>query len=563
MSTSAPDRPARPAAPRRPKAAGQWGAGHREPLNASEQMKKDDDGLNVEARIHGYARTGFRSIDPADLRGRMRWFGLYTQRAPGIPGGRTALLAPEDLEDEYFMLRVRIDGGRLTAAQARALGEVAAEHGRDYLDVTDRQNVQLHWIRIEDVPRIWERLEAVGLGTTEACGDTPRTLLGCPLAGVAADEVLDATPQVEQIAQRYVGDPAFSNLPRKYKSAVSGCAVHCTLHEVNDVGLVGVVHPELGPGYDLWVGGGLSTNPHAARRIGVFVAPDRAEAVWAAVTTVFRDWGYRRLRTRARLKFLVADWGAEKFRQVLEETLGEALPDGPAAALPEGTTHRDHVGLITQHDGRVAVGAVLRSGRSSGTELQAVADLMESVGSDRVRTTPQQGLVVLDVPAERAQEVADALDAVGMHTRPDGVRRGVMACTGIEFCKLALVETKARAETLVDELHRRVGDLDEPFRLHVNGCPNACARFQIADVGLKGSLVPGPDGEPVEGFQVHLGGRLDGEATTFGRKSRGLKVTADEAPDWLERVVRRWQADRAAFEPFAVWAQRVDEEALR
>ncbi|HMA46172.1 MAG TPA: nitrite/sulfite reductase, partial [Frankiaceae bacterium] len=287
-----------------PTGQGQWALGHREPLNPNERMKRDQDGLAVRDRIlHVYPRTGFRGIDPADLRGRFRWWGLYTQRRQGVDGGKTAVLEPAEIEDEYFMQRIRIDGGRLTSTQLRTIGELATRYGRDVADVTDRQNVQLHWIHIEDVPAIWGALEAVGLTTAESCGDTPRVMLGCPLAGVDADEVLDATPALLATVRRHVGDPAFSNLPRKYKSAISGCADHCTLHEINDVAFVGVAHPDLGAGFDLWVGGGLSTNPKLAVRLGAFVPPDRVPQVWAGVTGLFRDYGYRRSRNRARLKF--------------------------------------------------------------------------------------------------------------------------------------------------------------------------------------------------------------------------------------------------------------------
>ena len=267
---------------------GQWGLGYREPLNPNEQVKRDSDPLTVKQRVLDvYAKQGFDAIDGADKRGRLRWYGLYTQRAQGIPGGKTALLEPEELEAPYFMFRVRIDGGLLTSEQLRVLGRIATEFGRDVADVTDRQNVQLHWIRIEDMPEIWARLETVGLGSTEACGDTPRVILGCPLAGVDAEEVLDATPALEAVAKRFVGDPAFANLPRKFKTSISGCSTHCTNHEINDVALVGVVHPELGPGYDLWVGGGLSTNPKLGLRLGAFVEPDRVEEAWAGVCSYF------------------------------------------------------------------------------------------------------------------------------------------------------------------------------------------------------------------------------------------------------------------------------------
>ncbi|MGB8960668.1 MAG: nitrite/sulfite reductase, partial [Pseudonocardiaceae bacterium] len=306
----------------RPRGEGQWKLGHREPLNRNEQVKKDDDGLNVRARIETiYAHRGFDSIDPADLRGRMRWWGLYTQRKPGIEGGRTGALEPEELDDRYFMMRVRVDGGALTTEQLRVLGEVSQTYARDTADITDRQNIQYHWIRIEDVPAIWQQLEAVGLSTTEACGDCPRVVMGSPVAGICPDEVIDGTPAIDEITHRYLGDPAFSNLPRKYKTAISG--QQDVAHEINDISFVGVVHPQHGPGFDLWVGGGLSTNPKIAQRLGAWVPLAEVPQVWAGVTSVFRDYGYRRLRHRARMKFLIADWGAQRFRKVLEtEYLG-------------------------------------------------------------------------------------------------------------------------------------------------------------------------------------------------------------------------------------------------
>ena len=238
---------------------GQWALGYREPLNKNEEIKRDDDGLNVRRRIVDiYSKQGFDSIDPADLRGRFRWYGLYTQRRPGIDGGRTAVLEPEELDDRYFMVRIRIDGGQLDHRQLATIAGVSRRYARGTADVTDRQNIQLHWVQIEDVPAIWDALESVGLSTTEACGDTPRVILGCPLAGIAADEVIDATAEIAAITGRYVGDPAFSNLPRKFKSSVSGCAAQCGMHEINDVAFVGVRDTGSEAGYDLWVGGGLS-----------------------------------------------------------------------------------------------------------------------------------------------------------------------------------------------------------------------------------------------------------------------------------------------------------------
>ncbi|MFG3497153.1 nitrite/sulfite reductase [Streptomyces sp. NPDC047928] len=562
---STPEKPA-PAAPRRKagrhRGEGQWAVGHFTPLNGNEQFKKDDDGLNVRTRIETiYSKAGFDSIDPNDLRGRMRWWGLYTQRKPGIDGGKTAILEPEELDDEYFMLRVRIDGGRLTTRQLRVIGEISQEFARGTADITDRQNVQYHWIRIEDVPEIWNRLEAVGLSTTEACGDTPRVIIGSPVAGIAEDEIIDGTPAIEEIHRRIIGNKDFSNLPRKFKSAVSGSPLLDVAHEINDIAFVGVEHPEHGPGFDVWVGGGLSTNPKIGVRLGAWVPLDEVPDVYTGVISIFRDYGYRRLRTRARLKFLVADWGAEKFRRVLEdEYLKRPLVDGPAPAQPV-QQWRDHVGVHRQQDGRYYVGFAPRVGRVDGATLTKIAEVAEAHGSGRVRTTVEQKMIVLDVEEAQVESLVAALEAMDLRVKPSPFRRGTMACTGIEFCKLAIVETKARGSSLIDELERRIPDFDEPITININGCPNACARIQVADIGLKGQLVLDDDGRQVEGFQVHLGGALGLEAG-FGRKVRGLKVTSAELPDYVERVLKRFQAEREDGERFATWAARASEEAL-
>jgi sulfite reductase (ferredoxin) len=538
---------------RRKRGEGQWALGYHEPLNKNEENKRNDDGLNVRQRIIDiYSRYGFDSIDPADLRGRFRWYGLYTQRRPGIDGGKTAVLEPEELDDRYFMLRIRIDGGQLTGDQLRVIADISRRYARGTADVTDRQNIQLHWVEIENVPAIWDALESVGLSTTEACGDTPRVILGCPLAGLDAAEIIDATPEIAAITGQYIGDPALSNLPRKFKSSISGCTAQCAIHEINDVAFVGVVNGDQEAGYDLWVGGGLSTNPMIGRRLGTFVRPGQVAEVWAGVAGLFRDYGYRRLRHRARIKFLVADWGPERFREVLEkEYLGYALPDGPAPAVPPDGI-RDHVGVRPQRDGLYYVGFAPTVGRLSADALDVIAGLAARYGSGRVRTTTEQKMVILDVPPEHTDELVEALGAAGLPATPGVFRRHTMACTGIEFCKLAIVETKHRAADLISELERRLPGFDTPVTI-------------TADIGLKGSLVAGPDGTQVEGFQVHLGGSLnggDGTGSGFGRKLRGLKTTAEELPDYVERVLRRFQAARQPGESFAAWTARASEEDL-
>ncbi|WP_433522374.1 nitrite/sulfite reductase [Nocardia pseudovaccinii] len=568
-----PDRPRTEAAagprvrtgkPVRRKAEGQWALGYREPLNPNEQSKKDDNPLNVRARIENiYSKQGFDSIDKGDLRGRFRWWGLYTQREQGYDGTWTGDENIDILEARYFMMRIRCDAGALNVAQLKTLGQISTEFARDTADLSDRENVQYHWIEVENVPEIWKRIEGVGLKTTEACGDCPRVVLGSPLAGESLTEIIDPTPAIDEIVRRYIGKKEYSNLPRKFKTAISG--QQDVVHEINDVAFVGVNHPEHGPGLDLWVGGGLSTNPMLAQRVGVWVPLDEVPDVWEAVVSLFRDYGYRRLRTKARLKFLIKDWGIEKFRQVLEdEYLKRKLIDGPAPEQPKKPI--DHVGVQKLRNGLNAIGFSPIAGRVSGTVLTKVADAAEKYGSDRIRFTPYQKLIVLDIADDKVDALIDELEPLGLQARPSLWRRNLMACSGIEFCKLSFAETRKRSQALVPELEERLADLnaqlDVPVTININGCPNSCARAQVADIGFKGQLIDDGAGNHVEGFQVHLGGSL-GFDSAFGRKLRQHKVTTNELGDYIERVVRNFIKHREDGERFAQWAVRADEADLR
>ena len=548
--------PTRPGAKERAEA--QWALGYLEPQNPAEQAKREDDGLNVRARIEStYAKKGFQTIWPSDLRSRFRWHGLYTQR-------------PET--DGYFMLRIRIPGGQLTAAQTDVIGAISERYGRDVADVTDRQNVQLHWIRIEDMPAIWDTLESVDLSTTEACGDTPRNLLGCPLAGVEANEYIDASRVLAATNAALVGNPEFSNLPRKYKISISGCAHHCAQPEINDIGLAGTIGPDGRPGFDLWVGGGLSTNPMFAKRLNAFVSEDQVTDVVCGITAVFRDWGYRRARNHARMKFLVQDWGPTKFRSVLEDTIGFKLIDFDPPSM-NGSSHREHLGVGDQKDGLHYVGFAPRAGRIAGHQLRAIARLSESFAAARLRTTTQQKMVILDVPDDNVESLVDELSALDLPVRASAWRRGTMACTGIEFCKLAIVETKGRAAELYRYLERRLPDFEEDVRINVNGCPNSCARFQVADIGLMGCLVTEKiyvtdhlgeqveERRKVEAYLVHLGGHL-GAARAFGRKVKGVKVGAHELGPYVEALIRRYRAQKAPNDTFASFVARLSDGEL-
>ena len=467
--------------PRPKRAQGQWELGYREPLTPQEQNKRNQDGLDVYDRIiNDYAVNGWDSIDPADLSGRFRWYGIYTQR-------------PE--EDKMFMMRVRVPGGQLTADQLGAVAAIARRWGGGVLDVTDRQNFQFHNLRIEDVREAWAMLDEVGMSTLETCGDVTRNVLGCPTAGIDASEYLDATPYVNAVTQRLTGTKEFSNLPRKYKISITGCTHRCACDEINDIGAV--AHRVDGRvGFDVLVGGGLSIAPHMAQSLGAFVLPEELEEVCVGITKLFRDYGYRRARNRARLKFLVADWGVDKVREVLEKKyLGRRLLDGPEAP-PSRASHRDHVGVHRQNDGLMYVGFPMLAGRTNADQVAAIAAISRRHGKGRVRlTTTQQKMVILDIPEARVETLIAELAAIGLQVRPSSFRRSTMACTGIEFCKLAVTETKGRAMTIVDELEQRLPDFEDYARININGCPNSCARFQIADIGFMGSIVT-IDGAP-------------------------------------------------------------------
>ena len=548
-----------PAGKTRARGEAQWALGYHEPQNPAEVAKREDDGLNVLTRIQGeYAAKGFASIWPSDLRSRFRWYGLYTQR-------------PES--DGYFMLRIRIPGGILTSEQTDVIGSISEVYGRDVADVTDRQNVQLHWIRIEDVPSIFAKLEAVGLSTTEACGDTPRNLLGCPLAGIDASEIVDASEVLHDAHEKLVGNPAYSNLPRKFKTSISGCVHQCAQHEINDIGLVGAIHPVDGRrGFDLWVGGGLGPNPMFAKRLGAFVQIQEVVPVVAGITAVFRDWGYRRARNRARMKFLVQDWGPTKFREMLEKEIGFALTDLPPPEPHDGR-NREHLGVWPQKDGANYVGFAPKAGRIAGHQLRAIARLAAKYGRGRIRTTTQQKMVIIDVPTEKVDALTEELATIELPVEASNWRRATMACTGIEFCKLAIVETKGRAVELYRYLEARLPGYDEEVRINVNGCPNSCARFQIADIGLMGCIVtekihvPDRDGNQieekrkVEAFLVHLGGHM-GKDRAFGRKARGVKVLASELGPYVETLIRRYRARRASDDTFSSFVNGLSDQEL-
>jgi len=518
-------------------------------LPAIEHIKARKDGLDVLSDIYRYAELGFDAIEPDDL-ALFRWYGIYTQRAEASAASGVA--GPSEETDGHFMLRIKFPNGIVTADQLRTIGRLSERYGRGMGDITTRQNIQLHWLRIEDLPVVLDELNAVGLSFTQACGDVWRNVVGCPLAGVDGHELIDSRPLIEELERTFVGDRRFSNLPRKFKVSVSGCLHRCAQHEINDIGLV-AVEKDGSVGYDVWVGGGLGASARMGRRLDLFVLPEEAAEVCRAITELFRDEGNRTKRTRARIKFLVDEWGVERIRAEVEARLGRSFPTSVEPADPVDP-HRDHLGVHPQvQPGLYYLGATTLRGRFTGDQMIAVADIADRFGSGALRCTNRQNIIVLDVPDSQVDEAAASLRDVGLPTEASTFRRGVISCTGMEFCKLAIVETKERAAELIEHLERRVGDVAGSLRINLNGCPNACAQYQVADIGLQGGIARLPDGRRVQGFILHIGGRL-GEDAGFARRVASKAMPADEARYAVERIVRAYAGERPAAGTFAEWA---------
>jgi precorrin-3B synthase len=518
-------------------------------LPAIEHIKARKDGLDVLSDIYRYAELGFDAIDPDDL-ALFRWYGIYTQRSQesaesGDPG-------PSEETDGFFMLRVKFPNGVVTSHQLRTIGRLAETYGRGMGDITTRQNIQLHWLRIEDMPVVLDELNAVGLSFTQACGDVWRNVVGCPLAGIDGHELVDSRPLVDELEATFVGDRRFSNLPRKFKVSVSGCLHRCAQHEINDIGLVAVEKDGV-IGYDVWVGGGLGASARMGRRLDVLVLPEEAVEVCAAITEIYRDEGKRTKRTRARIKFLVDEWGVERLRDELERKLGRELRTSVAPAEPVDP-HRDHVGIHPQvQPGLYALGGATLRGRFTADQMIGVADLADLFGSGDIRCTNRQNVIVLDVPDRHVDEAAASMADIGVPTEASTFRRGIISCTGTQFCKLAIVETKDRAAELISHLERRVGEVAGSLRINLNGCPNACAQYQVADIGLQGGIARLPDGSRVQGFIIHIGGRL-GEDAGFGRRVSSKAMPADDVKYAVERIVRAYASERAPGATFAQWS---------
>lgn len=513
-------------------------------MNNIEQIKKNKDGLDILGDIYRYSTSGTQEIAPED-EALFRWYGIYTQRPAS---------------DGMFMVRIRIPGGDLTSKQLRAVADLAREHGRDLVDITVRQNFQLHWVRLRSLADILDRLREVGLSTTEACGDCVRNIINCPVSGVDADELYDTTSLIREVNDFFEGNREFSNLPRKFKIAITGCAVRCVYPEINDIGLFAVKTESGQVAFRARIGGGLSTTPRFSKDLGVLVEPSDVVELCATIAAVFRDEGNRENRKKARLKFLVEQWQIPRFRDEVEARLGRKLKRAPDPdAEPVLARDRAHLGVNRQAvPGLSYVGLSVLGGRTSGTALRLLADLAAEYGSGRIRTTNTQNIVLLDVPDANLTHLERELDRAGFNYKPSWANKAIIACSGIQFCKLALAETKNRAADLNSVLEQS-GTMPDSVRISVTGCPNSCGQHHICDVGLEGSSTT-IDGVKRETFQVFLGGGV-GAHETFGRRI-GLRIPSENLAESLARLFTRYKEERFGAETFQEFCLRQSNEEL-
>jgi ferredoxin-nitrite reductase len=531
------------------------------PLNQVERWKLDRHPLEVGAAVRErYSKEGPASIAsvPGEAE-RLKWVGIYPQRQGG----------------DAFMLRVKVPAGRLTAPQVRTIGQIIEEFadgpddhpiwGNRYGDITTRQDVQLHWVRIGDVPTMWDRLEAAGMTTIQACGDSARNVLSCPVSGVDRDEAFDASPIARLVSDFFTGNREYANLPRKFKLSITGCVDDCAQAEINDIGMWPARRPDGDLGFNVLVGGGLSDGPRMASDIDVFVGQDQAVEICRAIAQLFGELGNRENRGTARMRYLVQELGPERFREELAKRATIDLR--PAGEELTRRYRGDHVGVHAEHrDGLNYVGCSVTVGRMPGTDFIELARLAEAYGDGEVRLATDQNFVITGVPDDRLPDLLDEELLTRRSPFPAPFERGVVACTGSEFCRFAIVETKVRAVEWARELDRRYAErfggaagthdrrLDDVVRMHFSGCPASCAQPQIADIGFRGETAHVGD-EIVEAVDIGIGGSLGGDAG-FGHWVEGA-MPVDEVPAALDRVVGRYLDERDAGERFYEWARRL------
>ncbi len=528
-----------------------------------ERLKREKNPWEALDEIRAFAAAGRESVLPEWASAYFKWWGVYTQGdGAGVLGGKGG----EGKATEYFMMRIGLPNGAATAEQIEIIADIAAKHGRDLVDITVRQAIQLHWLTIEAMPGIIDRLYAAGLSPKGACGDVVRNITGCPLAGVADDEVIDASPFALAAAADLNGNPELYNLPRKFKVSITGCSAWCSYPEINDIGLTPAVRmngAEREVGFSVRVGGGLSADPHLAVRLDAFVQQSQVHDVLHKITELFRDQqGLRESRDRARMKhlFLREGWTAETFLADLNRRLGYQLDPGVEEKVPDDV-YRDHVGIHRQkQEGLCYVGLSVLRGRMTAAQLHAVAGLARRYGNGQLRTTVMQNLLVLNVPSNKAQQLAQELEALGLPVQGTNFWRGAIACTGSEFCKLAITETKGFTRWVVDELQERMPGFDQQIKLHVTGCPNSCGQHWIADIGMEGKKIK-HNGKLEDAYYFCVGGSVGLHQATA--RPIGFRCLATEVPDALERLLGGYLQERKSGENLRAWFARSSDEHLR
>ncbi len=525
----------------------------------AERLKREKNPWEAFNEVRAFAREGRASVLPEWASSYFKWWGIYTQ---GDGVGATGGKGGEGLASEFFMMRIGMANGIVSAAQLRTIGGLARKYARNLADITVRQNIQLHWLTVESLPEVVDALDAIGLSPKGACGDVVRNVTGCPLAGVAADELIDASPLADEISQLLKGNAEFYNLPRKFKISVTGCPAWCSHPEINDIGLTAVRNNGQ-IGYSIRIGGGLSKEPHLAVRLNAFILPDQAVCVARAVAEIFRDQQIlRENRSQARLKylFLKQGWTADSFLTELQSRLDfKLLP-----AVPEQVPNdifRDHTGIHPQRQpGLSYVGASVLRGRLTGEQLEDAAELSERFGSGALRATIAQNLLFIDIPNQKTAELARELNQLGLRVEGSSFWRGAIACTGTEFCKLAITETKGFTRWLVDELEERLPEFDQQLRLNVTGCPNGCGQHWIADIGIEGKKIK-HEGKLIDAYYFCLGGAV-GEHASIARPV-GYRCLATQVPESIERLLRHYLAYRLPEENLRAWFQRNSNDELR
>ena len=525
----------------------------------AERLKREKNPWNAFDEVRAFAREGRSSVVPDWAATYFKWWGIYTQ---GDGVGATGGKGGEGLVSDYFMMRIGIPNGVISASQMRVIAGLTRKYARNLADITVRQNIQLHWLTTESLPEVVDALDAAGLSPKGACGDVVRNVTGCPLAGVADDELIDASPLAFEISDLLKANPDFYNLPRKFKISVTGCPSWCTHPEINDVGLTAVKHNGQ-VGYSLRVGGGLSADPHLAVRLDAFVLPEQAVRVVRAITEIFRDQqGLRESRDRARMKhlFLKEGWTAERFLSELQSRLDFQLQPGVPEKVP-ADVYRDHAGVHSQRQpGLSYVGASVLRGRLTGEQLEATAELADRFGSGALRATVSQNLIFIDVPNNKTTELSRELNQIGLQVEGSSFWRGAVACTGTEFCKLAITETKGFTRWLVDELEERLPQFDQQLRLNVTGCPNSCGQHWIADIGIEGKKIK-HEGKLTDAYYFCLGGAV-GQHAGIARPV-GYRCPAPLVPEAIERLLRHYLVSRQPEENLRAWFSRHSNDELR